>query len=98
MTETNQASTQTAISSTLLADERFQNLLGKAETHQRKFRPRETAKLEAEGGLTTVLQERTQSCWESLKAARKRGMTLMEAQEEAFPIILLPDEDDPDEN
>jgi hypothetical protein len=78
----------------LRVDQRFQNLLAKAETHQRKFRPRETKKLEQEERLTEILQERTLSCWESLTAARARGMTMPEAQEEAFPMILLPDEDE----
>jgi hypothetical protein len=82
------------IPDSLLADQRFQNLLSKAETHQRKFRPKETEKLEQEGRLTEILQERTLSCWESITAARKRGMTLLEAQEEAFPMILLPDENE----
>lgn len=81
----------------LLEDPRFQNLLAKAETHQRKFRPRETARLERQGRLIEVLQERAQSCWESLSVARNRGLTLIEAQEEASPMILLPDEDSPED-
>ena len=76
-----------------LEDPRFQNLLAKAETHQRKFRPRETALLEANGTLTQVLEERTKECWEILSQARKAGMNMIEAQEEAFPIILLPEEE-----
>jgi hypothetical protein len=78
----------------LLNDPRFQSLLAKAETHQRKFRPKETAALEAAGRLMPVLEERAWTCWESLSAARKRGMTMLEAQEEAFPMILLPTEED----
>jgi hypothetical protein len=78
----------------LLEDPRFQNLLAKAETHQRKFRPKETAALEREGRLTAVLLERTLICWESLSAARRRGMKMLEAQEVALPMILLPDEDE----
>jgi hypothetical protein len=87
---------QTTLES-LLADPRFQNLLAKAETHQRKFRPSETEKLEKEGRLTAVLQERTQSCWESLAVARKQGLNMLAAQELAFPMILLPDESETDD-
>jgi hypothetical protein len=72
----------------------FQNLLAKAETHQRRFRPNETEQLEREGKLDEVLMIRRRACWDELKAARRSGMTLIEAQEIAFPIILLPDEDD----
>jgi len=72
----------------LLTDPRFQNLLGKAEAHPWKFRPRESARLEAAGELTTELQTRTKECWESLKACRQSGVTLTEAQEVAYPIIL----------
>ena len=72
----------------------FQNLLAKAETHQRQFRPRESEELEKEGRLAEILRERTQSCWEALSAARKRGTNMIEAREEALPIILLPDEND----
>jgi hypothetical protein len=75
-------------------DPRFQNLLAKAETHQRKFRPRETAQLEAENRLAAVLEERTAACWESLKAARRSGLNILEAEEEALPMILLPEEEE----
>lgn len=70
----------------------FQNLLAKAETHQLQFRPRESEELEREGRLAEILRERAQSCWEALSAARRHGMNMIEAQEEALPIILLPDE------
>ncbi len=83
---------RTPLLPSLLSDPRFQNLLAKAETHQRQFRPKETVRLEREGRLTTVLQERTHACWESLKAARQQGINMLEAQEVAFPMILLPDE------
>jgi hypothetical protein len=76
----------------LLADQRFQNLLAKAETHQRKFRPLETERLEKANLLMQTLTERTQSCWMALKSARQGGMSMLEAQEIAFPMILLPDE------
>jgi hypothetical protein len=72
----------------------FQNLLAKAETHQHQFRPKETEQLQREGKLEEVLMLRTQLCWDSLKACRKAGMNMVEAQEIAFPYILLPDEDD----
>ena len=76
----------------LLADPRFQNLYAKAEAHQDQFRPKETAQLEALNELESILQQRTKRSWDSLKAARKAGMTLMEAQEIAFPYILVPAE------
>lgn len=76
----------------LLTDPRFQNLLGKAEAHQWRFRPRESARLEAAGELMAELQTRTEECWDSLKACRQSGMTLTEAQEVAYPIILLQSE------
>jgi hypothetical protein len=76
----------------------FQNLLAKAETHQREFRPKETERLESEGKLDEVLMIRTRACWDELKAARSSGMRLDEAKEVALPLILVPDEDeDPDE-
>jgi hypothetical protein len=87
----------------LLTDPRFQALLGKAATHQRKFRPLETKQLEKDSLaqnlnkdslLMQILLERTQTCWLALKSARQNGMTMLEAQEVAFPIILLPDERD----
>jgi hypothetical protein len=78
----------------LLSDPRFKNLLAKAETHQRQFRPKETKMLESQGKLQSVLQQRTLACWEELKAARQAGMSLDQAQEIAFPAILLPDERD----
>jgi hypothetical protein len=71
----------------------FQNLRGKAETHQWQFRPKESERLEKEGRLTAVIEERTRTCWESLKAARRSGMNLSEAKEVALPMILLPEED-----
>ena len=78
----------------LLADPRFQNLYAKAESHQEKFRPKETARLQESNQLESILQQRTKACWDSLTAARRAGMTLMEAQEVAFPLILLPGEKD----
>lgn len=39
----------------LKADPRFQNLLGKAETHEWEFRPKEAERLEAEGKLQGLL-------------------------------------------
>jgi len=74
------------------SDPRFENLLAKAETHQRQFRPKETAAMEKAGTLRPVLRKRTRACWEALKAARKQGLNLIEAGEIAYPTILLPDE------
>jgi hypothetical protein len=77
-------------------DPRFESLFAKAETHQRQFRPNETKRLEASGQLMSVLRERTQACWETLKSARKSGLNLIVANEIAMPNILLPDEDQND--
>jgi hypothetical protein len=78
----------------LLQDQRFVNLFAKAETHQRKFRPKETRRLLQEKQLAALLMERTKTCWASLVAARQSGLTLEQAQEMAFPIILVPDENE----
>jgi hypothetical protein len=78
----------------LLFDQRFMTLFAKAETHQRKFRPKETRRLLQAKQLGPVLLERTKSCWEILKTVRERGMTLQQAEEEALPIILVPDENE----
>jgi hypothetical protein len=77
----------------LLNDPRFQNLLAKAEAHQWKFRPRESERLSSTGTLQALLQERTKECWELLVAARKAGHSLSEAQEIAYPKILVPSEE-----
>ena len=76
----------------LLADPRFQNLLAKAEAHQWKFRPKESERLSSTGELEPLLQQRTQHCWEQLKQLRQSGMSLSEAQEVAYPTILVPTE------
>ena len=73
----------------LLSDPRFQNLLGKAEAHQWKFRPKESARLDLTGELLPLLQQRTKECWELLSVSRKSGMSLSEAQEIAYPKILV---------
>lgn len=78
----------------LLLNPVFINLLAKAETHQFKFRPIETERLEKEKRLAPVLLERTKNCWEAMIAARQNGATQSEAQEVALPLILLPDETD----
>jgi len=76
----------------LLTDPRFQNLLGKAESHQWKFRPKESELLDSTGELLPMLQRRTKECWEVLSISRKAGMSLTEAQEVAYPKILVPSE------
>ena len=70
----------------------FQNLRAKAETHQLQFRPKETERLRQAGTLNQVLDERTQSAWNSLSDNRANGMNLHEAEEIAPPSILLPSE------
>jgi hypothetical protein len=76
----------------LMSDPRFQNLLGKAESHQWKFRPKESEHLDSTGELLPMLQRRTKECWEMLSLSRKSGMSLSEAQEVAYPKILVPSE------
>jgi hypothetical protein len=39
-----------------------------------------------------VLDERTESCWNFLVDAQRRGYHLNEAEELAYPLILLPSE------
>ncbi len=70
----------------------FQNLRAKAETHQLQFRPKETARLRKAGTLDKVLDERTQSAWNALQDCRNNGMHLNEAEELAYPMMLLPSE------
>jgi len=75
----------------------FQVLRAKAETHQLQFRPKESAKLQRQGLLEQVLDERTESCWNALADARRWGYDLDQAQEFAYPIILLRGENEPRE-
>lgn len=83
----------------LLTNPVFQNLLGKAETHEWEFRPKEAERLEAEGKLQSLLVQRTKACWDELRACRRSGMTQWEAEEVALPLILVPDEtENPNEN
>ena len=86
------AETEANEMSELMSDPRFQNLLGKAESHQWKFRPRESERLDSTGELLPMLQRRTKECWEVLSTSRKAGMSLSEAQEVAYPKILVPSE------
>lgn len=86
------AETEASEMDELMSDPRFQNLLGKAESHQWKFRPKESALLDSTGELVPMLQRRTKECWELLSISRKAGMSLSEAQEVAYPKILVPSE------
>jgi hypothetical protein len=70
----------------------FQNLRAKAETHQLTFRPKESLKLQNNGTLNQVLDQRTKSAWNALLDCRRNGMNLHEAEEVALPNILLPSE------
>ncbi len=70
----------------------FQALRPKAETHQLKFRPKESGRLKKEGTFEQTIDERTESCWNALADARKAGADLDQAQEIAYPLILLPGE------
>jgi hypothetical protein len=70
----------------------FQHLRAKAETHQLTFRPMESLKLQNNGTLTEVLDQRTESAWNALLDCRANGMNQNEAEEVAFPNILLPSE------
>jgi hypothetical protein len=70
----------------------FQSLRAKAETHQLQFRPKESLKLKNNGTLSQVLDQRTLSAWNALRDCRANGMNQNEAQEVAFPNMLLPSE------
>jgi hypothetical protein len=70
----------------------FQNLRAKAETHQLQFRPKESLKLQNNGTLNKVLDQRTESAWNALRDCRANGMNQHEAEEVALPNILLPTE------
>jgi hypothetical protein len=70
----------------------FQNLRAKAETHQLQFRPKETEHLRKTNQLSQVLDQRTESAWNSLRDNRANGMNQHEAEEVALPHILLPSE------
>ena len=72
----------------------FQNLRAMAETHQLKLRPKESLRLQNNGTLDSVLDLRTESTWNALRDCRANGMNQNEAQEVAFPNMLLPSESD----
>ncbi len=72
----------------------FQSLRAKAETHQLKFRPKESARLKKAGAFDEIIDERTEQCWNILSDCRSGGMHLNEAEEIGLPIILLPEEDE----
>jgi hypothetical protein len=67
-------------------------LRAKAETHQLQFRPQESLKLQNNGTLGQVLDQRTLSAWNALQDCRANGMNQNEAEEVALPNILLPSE------
>jgi hypothetical protein len=67
-------------------------LRAKAETHQLQYRPKESLKLQNNGTLSNVLDQRTESAWNALSDCRANGMNLHEAEEIALPNILLPSE------
>ena len=70
----------------------FQNLRAKAELYQLKFRPKESLKLQNNGTLSQMLDQRTLSAWNALRDCRANGMNQNEAEEVALPNILLPSE------
>jgi hypothetical protein len=70
----------------------FQVLRAKAETHQLQFRPQESLKLQKNGTLGQMLDQRTLSAWNALRDCRANGMNQNEAEEVALPNILLPSE------
>jgi len=70
----------------------FQALRAKAETHQCRFRVKETERLKQTGKLDEVLDSRTESAWNVLRDCRANGMNQHEAEEVALPNILLPSE------
>ena len=70
----------------------FQHLRANAEAHQLTFRPKESLKLQNNGTLNQVLDNRTESAWNALRDCRANGMNQNEAEEVAFPNMLLPSE------
>lgn len=70
----------------------FQALRAKAENHQCRFRVKETERLKQQGKLDEVLDSRTESTWNALRDCRANGMNQHEAEEVALPNILLPSE------
>jgi hypothetical protein len=70
----------------------FQVLRAMAETHQLKFRSKESLRLQNKGTLSEVLDQRTESAWNALRDCRANGMNQNEAEEVAFPNMLLPSE------
>jgi hypothetical protein len=75
----------------------FQALRAKAQTHQCRFRVKETERLKQLGKLDEVLDSRTESAWNALCDCRANGMNQHEAEEVALPNILLPSEQEEDE-
>jgi len=70
----------------------FQALRAKARTHQCQFRVQESERLKQLGKLDEVLDSRTESAWNALLDCRANGMNQHEAEEVALPNILLPSE------
>lgn len=66
----------------------FQNLRAKAESHQLKYRPKESQQLKDRGTLNSALDERAESAWNILQDARANGQHQNEAEELANEILL----------
>jgi hypothetical protein len=76
----------------------FQHLRANAESHQLTFRPKESLKLQNKGTLNQVLDNPTESAWNILRDCRANGMNLHEAEELALPCILLPSEQEEEQD
>ena len=76
----------------------FQILRAMAETHQLKFRPKESLRLQNKGTLSEALDQRTESTWNALVDCRRNGMNQNEAEEVAFQNILLPSEQEEEQD
>jgi len=72
----------------------FQALRAKAETHQLRFRPKESENLKNMGILNEILESRTQSARNALCDCPRNRMHLNEAEELALPKILLVSEEE----
>jgi hypothetical protein len=76
----------------------FQNWRAKAECHQLKYRPTESAELKRLGLFEQVIDQRTEMAWNTLVDAKAAGANQHEAEEVALSIILLPEERDDEDD
>lgn len=72
----------------------FQNLLAKVETNYYRNRPKEAERMEQDGSLPSLLQERTKQAWEILAQARAKGTPMAQAEDMIAEIVYPPLESD----